>query len=84
MLSNTYRSHINVGTGIDCTIKDLAILIKKIVGFEGDIEFDTNKPDGVARKLVDVSRLTSMGWTYNVELEDGLKIAYEWYLKQKL
>jgi len=73
-------SHINIGTGVDITINELAQSIKNIVGFKGDISFDDSKPDGTARKLIDTSRLSRMGWTYNVSLEDGIKKAYDWYL----
>ena len=74
-------SHINVGTGVDVTIREMAETMKKVVGFEGELTFDSNKPDGAMRKLIDVSRLSAMGWTYSVELEDGLKETYNWYLK---
>lgn len=72
-------SHINVGTGRDVTIAELARLIARISGFEGEIRFDTSKPDGTPRKLMDVSRLTSMGWQAQVGLEDGLRDAYAWF-----
>ncbi|WP_445666756.1 GDP-L-fucose synthase family protein [Fodinibius sp. AD559] len=71
----------NVGTGKDITIKDLALLIQDIVGHEGDINWDTSKPDGTPRKLMDVTRMTQAGWTYNIELKDGIKATYEWFLK---
>ena len=74
-------SHINAGTGIDVTINELSKIMKKIIGFEGEIVFDTSKPDGAPRKLIDVSRLTKMGWSFNVSLEDGLKSTYDWYVK---
>lgn len=74
-------SHINVGTGVDVTIREMAEIMKKVVGFEGELTFDSSKPDGSMRKLIDVSRLSAMGWTYNVELEDGLTETYSWYLK---
>jgi GDP-L-fucose synthase len=77
---NPMCSHINVGTGRDLTIAELANTMAKVVGFEGDIEFDTSKPDGAPRKLMDVSRLGSLGWTYSVELEQGLGMTYEWFL----
>ncbi len=73
-------SHINVGTGVDCTIKELTETIAKVVGFEGDIKWDTSKPDGTPRKLMDVSRLRKLGWTYSIGLEDGLRDTYEWFL----
>jgi len=74
-------SHINVGTGKDTTIREMAKTMKRVVGFEGELKFDANKPDGPMRKLIDVTRLTNMGWTYDVELEEGLKKTYGWYLK---
>ncbi|RJE75701.1 GDP-fucose synthetase [Pseudoalteromonas sp. MSK9-3] len=73
-------SHINVGTGVDCTIRELVETIAKVVGFEGAIEFDATKPDGTPRKLMDVSRLKSLGWEYSTSLEAGLKETYEWFL----
>ncbi|UGA57820.1 GDP-L-fucose synthase [Vibrio sp. VB16] len=73
-------SHINVGTGVDCTIRELVETVAKVVGFDGLITFDTTKPDGAPRKLMNVSRLTNLGWTYNIELEEGLKKTYEWFL----
>jgi len=77
---NPMCSHINVGTGHDVTIAELANTMARVVGFEGDIEFDISKPDGTPRKLMDVSRLGSLGWTYSVELERGLEMTYEWFL----
>jgi len=76
-------SHINVGTGVDCTIKELVETVAKVVGFEGDIKFDATKPDGAPRKLMNVSRLKSLGWKYSVELDDGLKNAYDWFVKNQ-
>lgn len=73
-------SHINVGTGVDCTIREMAETMAKVVGFEGGITFDTTKPDGTPRKLMDVSRLASLGWNYSVSLEQGLTTTYEWFL----
>jgi GDP-L-fucose synthase len=69
-----------VGTGRDATIAQLAEEIKNIVGFDGDIKFDASMPDGTPRKLLDVSRLTQLGWQYTTELRDGLAATYEWYL----
>lgn len=74
-------SHINVGTGIDCTIKELTETVAKVVGFEGDIVWDTSKPDGTPRKLMDVSRLEALGWQASIELEVGLQNAYKWFLE---
>jgi len=76
-------SHINVGTGKDVTIRKMAETMKEVVGFKGNLTFDTTKPDGSPRKLIDVSRLSNMGWKYNVDLEDGLKKTYKWYLNTK-
>jgi GDP-L-fucose synthase len=71
---------VNIGTGIDLTIKDLALLIKKVTGFEGTLTFDSSKPDGTPRKLMDVSKLHSLGWKHTVELEEGIKLAYQDFL----
>jgi nucleoside-diphosphate-sugar epimerase len=73
-------SHINVGMGSDVSIAGLARTIAKVTGFEGRISFDTTKPDGAPRKLLDVSRLTNMGWTAGVQLEEGIRQTYDWYL----
>ncbi|NNH86642.1 GDP-L-fucose synthase [Acinetobacter terrae] len=73
-------SHINVGTGIDSTIRELAETVAKVTGFQGRLEFDATKPDGTPRKLMDVSRLADLGWKASISLEDGLRDAYEWYL----
>jgi GDP-L-fucose synthase len=72
---------INIGTGEDLTIKDLALLIKKTVGFEGELTFDSSKPDGTPRKLMDVSKLHGLGWKHQVELEEGIALAYQDFLK---
>lgn len=76
-------SHINVGTGIECTICELVETVAKVVGFEGEIKFDASKPDGAPRKLMNVDRLKSLGWEYSVSLEDGLDLAYKWFLKNQ-
>jgi len=81
-LTDERLSHINVGTGVDCTIYELAQMVKKTVGFEGEIHLDATKPDGSPRKLLDVSRLASMGWRANIGLEGGLAKTYEWFLEQ--
>jgi GDP-L-fucose synthase len=73
-------SHINVGTGVDCTIRELVETVAKVTGFKGEIKWDTTKPDGAPRKLMNVDRLAALGWTYNFSLEDGLKDAYQWFL----
>ena len=75
---------INVGTGIDRTIKELAELISRIVDYTGRIEFDTSKPDGTPRKLMDVSKIRAMGWTYSIELEEGLRNLYSHLKKDGL
>jgi len=76
-------SHINVGTGKDVTIKEMAEAMKEVVGYKGNLTFDTTKPDGSPRKLIDVSRLSNMGWKYSIDLEDGLKKTYNWYSNTK-
>eukprot|EP01118_Nematostelium_gracile_P012765 TRINITY_DN4713_c0_g2_i2.p1 TRINITY_DN4713_c0_g2~~TRINITY_DN4713_c0_g2_i2.p1 ORF type:complete len:296 (+),score=60.05 TRINITY_DN4713_c0_g2_i2:172-1059(+) len=73
-------SLINIGTGEDISIKDLALLIKKVIGYEGALTFDSSKPDGTPRKLMDVSKLHKLGWKHKVELEQGIKLAYEDFL----
>lgn len=73
-------SHINVGTGVDCTIREMAETMAKVVGFEGKVVFDSTKPDGTPRKLMDVSRLAALGWRYRVDLEAGLRKTYLWFL----
>ena len=70
-------SHINVGTGEDVTIRELAELVKKVVGFQGNLVFDASKPDGTPRKLMDVSRINSLGWKAKIGLEEGLVGAYK-------
>ena len=76
------NTHINIGTGKDISIKELAELIKKIVGFMGELYFNTDKPDGTIKKLTDVSKLNALGWKHKVELNDGVKKMYEWYIKK--
>lgn len=73
-------SHINVGTGLDCSIRELAETMAKVVGFNGKLEFDASKPDGTMRKLMDVSRLKHLGWEAGISLEDGLQKTYQWFL----
>ena len=73
-------THLNIGSGEELSIKELALLIKNIVGFEGELVFNTNYPDGMPRKLLDVTRLIKMGWESNIKLENGLNSVYEWYL----
>jgi GDP-L-fucose synthase len=73
------RQFVNVGTGSDLSIKDLALMVKDVVGFEGQLVFDTSKPDGTPRKLMDVSLLHSIGWKHNIELRDGVESVYKAY-----
>jgi GDP-L-fucose synthase len=73
-------SHINVGTGVDCTIKQLTETVAKVVGYKGNITWDTSKPDGAPRKLMNVERLKALGWQYSIELEQGLQHTYAWFL----
>lgn len=73
-------SHINVGTGVDCTIRELAETIAKTTGYEGRIEFDASKPDGTPRKLLSVERLAKLGWNYRIDLQSGLQDTYAWFL----
>lgn len=77
------NTHINIGTGVDISIKELAQLIQKIIGFKGELTFNTEKPDGTMVKLTDPSKLHNLGWKHKVELEDGIKTIYNWYLSSK-
>jgi GDP-L-fucose synthase len=76
-------SHINVGTGVDCTISEMAHTMAEVVGYKGKITFDTTKPDGAPRKLMNVDTLKKLGWTYNIELKEGLASTYEWFLEHQ-
>lgn len=76
-------SHINVGTGVDCTIAEMAHTMAEVVGYKGKITFDTTKPDGAPRKLMNVDTLKKLGWTYNIELKEGLASTYEWFLEHQ-
>ncbi|MGQ5489820.1 GDP-L-fucose synthase [Thauera sp. ZXT1-4] len=76
-------SHINVGTGVDCTIRELAETVARVTGFCGRLVFDASKPDGTPRKLMDVSRLAALGWRASISLEDGLRDAYGWFVKNQ-
>ena len=78
-LGEIRNCHINVGTGKELTIRRLSELVAEAVGFEGTIEFDSTKPDGTPRKLIDVTKLHSLGWTHKVEIEEGVRRLYEWY-----
>ena len=74
------NTHINIGTGVDISVAELAFLIKEIVGYKGELFFNSNKPDGTMVKLTDVSKLHNLGWMHKVELEEGIRKVYEWYL----
>ena len=76
------QGFVNIGTGKDISIRDLALMIKDIVGYEGSLYFDDSKPDGTPRKLMDVSKLESLGFRYSIELKDGIKMVYEDFLRQ--
>ena len=78
-LGEIRNCHINIGTGKELTIRELSELVAKAIGFEGSIEFDASKPDGTMRKLIDVSKLHSLGWTHRVEIEEGVQKLFEWY-----
>lgn len=82
VLENQLSSNLyNIGTGKDVTIKELAETIQKVIGHQGNIIWDTSKPDGTPRKLMDVSKMKAMGWQYSTELEDGIKKTYQWYVE---
>lgn len=78
--TQTMLSHVNVGTGTDCTIKELTETVASVVDYRGEIVWDTSKPDGAPRKLLDVSRLQSLGWKYSISLSGGLRDTYQWFL----
>lgn len=73
------EEHVNVGTGKELTIGELAEMVQRVVGFKGELKFNSDKPDGTMRKLLDVSKLKETRWKYKVELEDGVKMAYQWF-----
>ena len=73
------EQHVNIGTGKEVTIKELAEMVKETVGFEGEIIWNDSMPDGTPRKLTDVTKLHSLGWRHKVELEEGIKMAYDWF-----
>ena len=85
-LMNNYSGNetVNAGTGKELTIKELTNLVAKVVGYEGEILWDTTRPDGTPRKLLDVSKATALGWTYKTELEDGIRLAYEDFLNNPM
>ncbi|MEO0450000.1 MAG: GDP-L-fucose synthase [Pseudomonadota bacterium] len=76
-------SHINVGTGVDCTIRELAETMAEVTGFKGALEWDASKPDGTPRKLMDVSKLDRLGWRASISLKDGLEHTYQWFLEHQ-
>jgi GDP-L-fucose synthase len=80
--NNIKNTHINIGTGKDISIKDLAVLIKDIVGYKGEFVFNAEKPDGTLKKLTDCSKLNNLGWKHKIELAEGIKKMYDWYLKK--
>ena len=75
------NTHINIGTGVDISIRALSELIKETIDYQGKIEFDTTKPDGTMKKLTDPSKLHNLGWRHSVSLEEGVKMMYDYYLK---
>lgn len=85
-LMNNYSGNetVNAGTGKELTIKELTELVAKVVGYTGEIKWDTTKPNGTPRKLLDVSKATNLGWTYKTELEDGLRLSYEDFLNNPM
>ena len=84
-LMNNYseKGHVNIGTGTDVTIKDLAEIIMNAIGFDGSLEFDTSKPDGTPRKVLDVGKINKMGWVAKTALEEGIHFTYRWFLDNK-
>lgn len=77
------NTHINIGTGVDISIKELAELIKEVIGYNGELLYNTNLPDGTLRKLTDVSKLNNLGWRHKVQLEEGIRKMYRWYLTNR-
>ncbi len=73
------ESHVNIGTGKEVTIRELAEMVRKTVGYEGEIVWNQDMPDGTPRKLTDVTRLHGLGWNHKVELEEGIRLAYDWF-----
>ncbi len=81
-LENVLPEHLyNVGTGEDLTIKELALMIQKVIGHTGELIWDSSKPDGTPRKLMDISKMHSLGWKHKVELEEGIQKTYDWFLE---
>lgn len=73
------EQHVNIGTGKEVTIKELAEIVKQVVGYTGEIVWNNDMPDGTPRKLTDVTKLHNLGWTHQVELEEGVQLAYDWF-----
>ena len=73
------EQHVNIGTGVEVTIKELAETVKRIVGYEGEIVWNKDMPDGTPRKLTDVTKLHGLGWKHKVDLEEGVKLSYDWF-----
>jgi GDP-L-fucose synthase len=84
MKNYSENKFVNVGTGVDTSIRELAFIIKDIVGYEGEIFFDTSKPEGNPRKLLDVAKLKERGWKYKIDLKEGLELTYKWFKENKL
>src|SRR3989338_1065583 len=84
-LMNTYeeKDFLNIGTGVGTSIKELAVLLKGVIGYDGELVFDTTKPDGAPRKFLDVSKIHKLGWKYSTELKSGLEKTYQWYLENR-
>ncbi len=75
------EQHVNIGTGKEITIKELAELVKSTVGYQGEIVWNSEMPDGTPRKLTDVTKLHKLGWHHKIELQDGVKLAYQWFVE---
>lgn len=86
LLHSTHTAHetVNAGTGKELTIKELTELVAKVIGYEGEIKWDSSKPNGTPRKLLDVSKATNLGWTYKTELEEGIRLSYEDFLNNPM
>jgi GDP-L-fucose synthase len=83
-LENTLPEYLyNVGSGLDLTIKELAETIQKVVGHTGKLDWDSSKPDGTPRKLMDISKMHALGWKHKIDLEEGVKKTYDWFLKNQ-
>jgi GDP-L-fucose synthase len=82
-MTEVRNTHINIGSGVEISIHDLAYLIREIVGYNGELYFNADKPDGTMRKLTDVSKLHALGWKHTVELRDGITQIYNWYKNQQ-